>query len=409
MSKIVKRLSDQSIYHYLGRMLYNNNIDRDKKINIFRENFDTNFADIERMKYFKCANILDAIFFKSLVDISIVNEIDIVGKENICNATYANVFYFYNSKFSSNVENHYFSKRGLHVAHIGSLSSYSQIDFSCFNTINVQDIKNVFLGKNIITKDDGKSLHLSQMISIFLCETSRNPTSFFTIPMCLEISEYIYKLIYEFKDKKTFSTIVEEIHKLGICFSEKKKENKTLQEEKFIVQDEINNLSKLLFRSDNQEKKLKKLEKELKDIDISLKKSSKYINDTFINVNDDKLEKSKITKDVILNLFPLSIESAVPASRYIAQKINEKLKNVKKLLFSYDYDNGSLNSAKIILTIEQNLIAIYNKYIPQKKSKIISDGYQNIILSEWYNIAEIEDLGQKCVGLIDEAIYETIN
>ena len=157
----MKELFDQSTYHYLGRMLYNNRIDKDKKINIFRKELSTNFADIERIKYFECKDIIEAIYFKSLVDISILDEIDIVGKDKICNATYANAFYFSNSGFSSNVENHYFSKRGLHVAHIGSLSSYSQIDFSCFNAINVQDIKNVFLGKNIIKKDVGESFLVS--------------------------------------------------------------------------------------------------------------------------------------------------------------------------------------------------------------------------------------------------------
>jgi len=136
------------------------------------------------------------VILKRLIYKSIFCEIQLIGKKYICHSTYTNSFEFPN--FASNIEDHYFSKNGLHIAKVGSLSSYAQIDFDCFNTLDNESIKYILTNGRSGTKievNNEVSCMMSQMVSLFLCETSRNPASFITIPMCLELGEFLFESI----------------------------------------------------------------------------------------------------------------------------------------------------------------------------------------------------------------------
>lgn len=63
-------------------------------------------------------------------------------------------------------------------------------------------------GENGVDDMDNISGDLSLIISMFLCEAGRNPEALITLPMCLELSEYIYEVqtINDFK-KKSWLTI----------------------------------------------------------------------------------------------------------------------------------------------------------------------------------------------------------
>ena len=194
--KYSKKSPDGKEYFYIGKKIERFLIN--DKVKLFRENDDSLFGQVKRNFEHKCLHIREAITLKRLIDKSILQEIKTIGEENICHSTYTNGFIF--SLFTSNIESHSFSKTGLHIAYVGSLSSYAQIDFNCFDTFSNTQIKNILIdGEEEDTLDNVGSLKFSQMLSLFLCETSRNPTSFFTIPMCLELSEWAFE---QFKKKR---------------------------------------------------------------------------------------------------------------------------------------------------------------------------------------------------------------
>ena len=201
--------------------------------NLFRKREQKLYGQTDRSFEHEVEDIADAIILKRLIDRSISYEIELIGEKSICHSTYTNSFKFRN--FTSNIEDHYFSKNGLHIANIGSLSSYAQIDFDCFDTLNNNSIKYILTigrcGTEIVV-DNEISYKMSQMVSLFLCETSRNPASFITIPMILELSEWIYDLnksIAE-EDQKIASNLIESVHENSNYYNEFIKEKKLLEE-----------------------------------------------------------------------------------------------------------------------------------------------------------------------------------
>ena len=366
-----------------------------KKVNLFRESENTLYGEVKRSLMYKVQDIADAITLKRLIDRSIVSEINIIGEENICDSTYTNCFVF--PKFTSNIEDHYFSKNGYHNTHIGSLSSYVHIDFTCFNLITNNQIQfiltNGIKGNQIII-DNEISIKMSQMISLFLCETSRNPECIFTIPMCLELAEVICNLLSskKFKDCKA---ILKDIHYHSESYQKIfKKKNKLTQDIQAI----------------------KKQKNDAKDKQSELLKITNEMN---IEEITELFPKSKIFKDVILNLFPMSINKSVQGSRRISNILNKKLKSCAKyanIYHLFDSKWGSGSDGRKLLTVEKTLIKMYRKHVlkqvidKQLTQKQCFDIY-NELAKNWFNISFEEsdqDLKQhvECVELIDEALLE---
>lgn len=414
-------MKDQVVLNYMGRIIYNyyatekpqkkskspdgeeyfsinGEIIRfviNEHLNIFRQIESSLFGEVNRSFDYPCTNIREAITLKKLVDKSIIGEIGIIGIENVCNSTYTNSFKF--SKFTSNIESHFFSKKGLHIAHVGSLSSYSQIDFSCFDTFDNNQIKSILINTKEVNIDSPESLKLSQMISLFLCETSRNPASFFTIPMCLELGEWAFNQ-YQNKKIEELKEFIHKVHKKSIFFMEKLE---NAQKAKKVNEDIIND-------KDSKDGDVKKAERSIVKAETDMKELF------IIDVESQPITKGKLVKDIVMNLFPLSMENAVQASRYISNRINEMLKKEQtqgELYHHYDLGMGSIKDAKKLLAIESTLIDIYKEYLMGDKIGIeqkFDFGIPFNISQEWFGITysedEFKDQDISCIELIGKAL-----
>lgn len=359
-----KIYQDQAYLIYYGRVTYNHNKDGNET-NIFRNNglVPKLAAEVKRSFSYDCKNISEAIFLKRIVDISILDEIQVIGKNDICNSTYTNYFIF--PSFSSNIENYYFSKNGLKIAHIGSLSSYSQINFSCFDKFSNTAIKNVLISPHTASSiDNDASLKLSQMISLFLCETSRNPTAFFTIPMCLEIGERLFETLQNKteRDILIFKNAIKDIH-----------DNSSIYKSLTVRKEELEKTVSV----EGNNKEFKKLVKEI---------NSKFIDIEHLDIH--LILKSDVIKDVIINLFPMSMAKAVPASRYISNEINTKLGiDFNSVIHhQYDYDKGSIQDAVNLLNTERCLIDAYKKLIANTEDNKETVSILNDIARNWFNL-----------------------
>lgn len=255
---------DHSCLNYTGRVVYNyyipygtrsraheihkswhrvktsNNsihIELGSRKNVFRVDQSSKLhGNPDRFYSIKVDKISDMIIAKRWVDKSILKEIELLGN-SISSATYSNSFSL-GSLAVSNVEMHYFSKHKLHVTHIASLGTYSSMDFTCFDAINNTSMKSIFIGQNQ-NVDDVVSVHLSQIISIFFCESSRNPSAFLTIPMCLELADKIYSFLSN--DEQRTRNILHEVHNVSSTYQklleEQQKPNISCQEQARITKE----------------------------------------------------------------------------------------------------------------------------------------------------------------------------
>jgi|GEM_PF-5031070 len=329
-------------------------------------------------------NIIDAIMLKRLVDMSICCEITKIGEEGICHSTYTNSFIF--PQFTSNIEDHYFSKTGFHIAKVGSLSSYGQIDFNCFDSLtnaNIQFILTNGARGTEIEISDPISRNMAQMVSLFLCETSRNPTSFITIPMCLELGEYLFALLNsEEPNIEEFTAKVGLIHSRSTNY--------------------MNLSQKLVELKEKLGSKVRDITKLEQDI------SAKFIDLTTLESMDEGEDfriteifpKSRIMKDVVLSLFPLALEKAVQGSRYINAAISKEFdgqsaQSKARIQHMYDEKTGSISDAQKIHSVEGGLLEIYLASLHPAGDGSVRDGGQTQkiftdIANQWFGI---EDLG----------------
>ena len=352
--------------------------------NLFRRDNRSLHGQTDRSFECKVKDIIDAIILKRLIDKSIYCEINLIGAKNICHSTYTNSFKFRN--FTSNIEDHYFSKTGLHIAKVGSLSSYAQIDFECFDALDNSSIKYILTNGKSGTEiefNNEISRQMSQMVSLFLCETSRNPASFLTIPMILEISEWFFILSKSITDEDQTKAIsfIDLIHNESYYY------NKLIEQRKKLKKD-----------SDDKPEN-DKIKKALKKIEVDIKKN--FVDSE--NIGND-IPKSKIVKDFILNLFPLSMEKAVQGCRYINNIISNKMTEESGYYQRYDRGDGSIKEARLILSIEKTLIKSYKQYL--EYNEIDQDDMLRVfsdLAVKWYGISILE-LNNEELVLIGDAL-----
>ncbi|WP_425360635.1 hypothetical protein [Candidatus Tisiphia endosymbiont of Ceraclea dissimilis] len=358
---------DHSCLNYTGRVVYNHYVPQrtysvpyevhkrlhcvktsDKRIdiqlgyehNVFRvSDYSGLHGNADRSFSIRVPKISDIIIAKRWVDKSILKEMELLG-DNISCVTYSNTFGL-GAIATSNIENHYFSKGKCHIAYIPSLQSYSSMDFTCFDSINNASLQEILTVKN--KNIDGiVSLQLSQIISLFFCETSRNPSAFLTFPMCLELAEKIYSFL-RYHDEQRAKDALNEIHNASANYQRLSAEaGGTL-----LFVDTTNSLASIL--------------------------------------------KSAIVKDVILSLFSLAMQNAVQASREISIHINaifqqRDVANIDELNHKYDTRiRGSLADAKKFLKLENTLIEQYKKHVLQNQDPDQNINY-NMIVKNWFDI-----------------------
>jgi hypothetical protein len=302
--------------NYAGRIIYN----RATEYSV--ENL---FIGGSRYAHAECSNIIEAIGFIRSTNIRICGLITTNGISEMYHESYSTYcsITITNSKncstqVHSNVESHAFSKpKGCHKSLVFALPSYVMMDFSCFDNISNSQIKKVMKGENGVDDMDNISGDLSLIISMFLCESGRNPEALITLPMCLEISEYIYDKVQTIND---------------------------INEKEELVNDILEN-----------------------------EYSVRLEGNTTLEVVDAQLEKAletptrgNITKFVIANFFPMAMQYAVRGCRYISQvisnKIDEDAGDHSSIRHSYDINKGAVKEAKQIVLHEHDLVDYYKNY-----------------------------------------------
>lgn len=347
----------QAYIYYLGRYIYNLNYYKYNwnldYINIFREVKFKKITDVKKSVLVNCNNISQAIEWNKIIGYSILSELDIVG-DKICNFGYVSIFNINNCY--TNPETHYFTINNLHVSKIETLPSYEKIDFSCWNGITNKRIKELLKGSDISNDEEG--IALSQTLSLFLCEASRNPVSFITAPMCFELSEYWSDRIKQ---------------DILLFYNEKR----IIKKDYPIYLNYYQNIF---------------------DLELSkLTEEDRVILD--YNIVDQTVRSS-----IIINFFPMVIEKAVAASRHISTQLNIILEKYKKsnLKHLYDYTLGSESDALKLICKEKELLSEWKKYI---SDDIIKSTFN--IMNSWYDI-KINDIDLPDETLIGE-IFDFIN
>lgn len=84
------------------------------------------------------------------------------------------------------------------------------MEFNCWSVLDNNKIQTIFKGKEDTFISYKEKYALSQVISLFACESSRNPTTYITAPMILELAENKIKKIQDIKNHYGIEEITEE-------------------------------------------------------------------------------------------------------------------------------------------------------------------------------------------------------
>jgi hypothetical protein len=298
----------------------------------------------KRCVFKEVKNIQEAIEFKVWVDKSIMEEISYYRNAETSNIissqTYSSYIIFSKYKFSSNLENVCFSKHGARKTKVDSLGAYSTMDYSCFQQLSNNQIKSILKGEFTEELNDLQKSHFAQVMSLFLCEASRNPEALITLPMCLEIVGKIDLLESEDKNQK-----IRGISDLAINSHYKPKDSEKYKEKLCKDRDELLDINSYVY--------------------------------------------SNLVGYVIKYLFPMSMQGAVTGSRYISQEIETKLQGTKERAYDFyhEYDDkpGEARPASILLSRENDIVQYYLQQTPTLP-ELIDLSYQ------WYgiNIGEVD-------------------
>jgi hypothetical protein len=337
---MAKRYSiEQRYLDCCGRYIYNSQDDDDEDPeNIFRDNDEGNFAAVNRNLNIECASIKELIKQQKIVDKSLKLKLERQQElsdehDKKYSSSYSVSFKF--GDYTTSSENNLINTRsgdthGYRLAKIGTLGTYENIQYTCWDGIDITKLKQALKGEDVEI-DEQEALALSQIVSLFVCESSRNPSTFLTAPMCLELAE------------KEFTSRKEKLEEKKESLSSKK--NTKLGKEK-----------------------IEKCDDDLEQLDA---------------------DKSEIIKGFIFDYFPMVMKNATSASRHISNQIN-KFKNCEE--FAHNYDNGraDINDADKLNERTLKLIKKWDKEENNKSKEEFFDS-MNSIVSDWYDI-DTEDL-----------------
>ncbi len=315
----------QALFHYWGRVIYKYDVNQyydtkkyivNKNQNMFRDKYYKGINDIKKSITVECQDIKGIMQLNTLINDSLVQEISIVDsyKHKICDFSYSASFKIKNC--TSNPEIHFFTKNEFHRAKIESLPSYTNMKFTCWNNISVNDIYQFFNNSEHLANDN-ESVALAQTVSLFLCESSRNPMSLLTTPLCFEMAEFWSETIY--------------------------KNIKNLDKGKMSPE----NIKYPSFLDDfnmKQNEDVKDYITIMKQLGSNIEAETKYA--------------------IINNFFPMRMQLATDAARWINNQVNNVLyKHDKKhLIHKYDYQAGSRKDAIDLLGNEKEFIVELGKY-----------------------------------------------
>jgi hypothetical protein len=358
----------------LGRKIYNFQSTKND-IEGFCSNFIVNLKTKELLSRnieIKCNSIKDMIKNQRLIDQSLCCYLKLLEKEaKTDNSTYSDSFSvsYKFPYFISNIENIVLntsiSDKPYRISEVKTLGAYSNMEYNCWDDLDNNKIKSIFKGeyKENIYFSYKEKYAFSQIISLFGCESSRNPTTYITAPMVLELAEYFF---YSEKGQETREDKreLQKIISLKLCHSFDKKYLPKLKEIKQSTSSD---------KEYNESIKKLKFHNELDDLEEEIDKS----NYTIKMLNN----KSLIIKDYFLNVFPMAINKAVSGSRVTSDKLNKL--NDEQYFHQYDYGRVNINIEKELEEKNANLKQLWHDAFPDKN---ITD-----LVLDWYDIKLVGD------------------
>jgi hypothetical protein len=334
----------------LGRKIYNcQSIKNDFKdfYSDFIGNLETGEL-LSRNIEIKCSSIKDMIRNQRLIDISLCNHLKTMEEhakkdDFIYKDSFSISYKFPN--FISNIEiitlNTSTSGKPYRMSEIKTLGAYSNMEYNCWDVLDNNKIQTIFKGKKEVISYKEKYA-LSQVISLFACESSRNPTTYITAPMVLELAENEIGKIQNIKNHYKIEEITTE---------------------------EINNHIVDLY-------KIKDRMLYLQNYKCKYKTTNEIDNEIehfkYLYVTD----KSTIIKDCFFRLFPMAIDKAVSGSRTISDKLN--LEQNDQYLHQYDYGRANINKEQELKEKNNNLKKLWGDAFPNRK---VTD-----LVQDWYDI-----------------------
>lgn len=179
-----------------------------------------------------------------------------------------------------------------------TLNAYSNMEYICWNSIDNKKIQLTFHGKYYDKLSNKEEYAFTQVISLFATEASRNPTTYITAPMVLELAEVKASKVENLINGEDVTNVLADLYK---------------QRDRIIqgMQNKCN------FN-------------DIEDIIFSIEK---YANN-----------KSLLIKDFFLKYFPMAIDKAVSGSRVTSDKLNKTFDN--KYSHQYDFGRPNINKEK---------------------------------------------------------------
>lgn len=324
----------------IGRKIYNcQSIKND-----FKNFYSTYIGNLEtgellsRNIEIKCSSIKDMIKNQRLIDISLCNHLERMEqqakKDNFIYKDSFSISYKF-PNFISNIEsvtlNTSTSDKPYRISEIKTLGAYSNMEFNCWSVLDNNKIQTIFKGESKIHISYKEKYALSQVISLFACESSRNPTTYITAPMVLELAEYFYH-----GERR------EERKELFLKLSHQLAENEYSESDVIEMKNELNHC--------------------LEEIEI-LK------------------EKSLTIKMCFERYFPMAIYKAVSGSRTTSDKLNLQKKD--QYFHRYDYGRANINKEKELEEKNTIIKNLWNEAFPDRDI--------NNLVKDWYDIELIGD------------------
>lgn len=293
---------------------------------------------ISRNIEIQCISIKDMIKHQKLVDQSLMLYLEKMNKEAknsecVYNASFSVSYKF--PTFISNIEsvvlNTSTSDKPYRISEVKTLGAYSNMEYSCWNVLNNKKIQTVFKGQYNKYSSYEENYAFSQVISLFACESSRNPTTYITAPMVLELAEHFYNNELR-EDKKT--SFLKLSSKLNTSLLDEEEELKVKNE-------------------------LAKYEKEIEVLKT----------------------RSKTIKMCFEYYFPMAIDKAVSGARVTSDKLN-KINN-NKYFHQYDFGRPNINKEKELEEKNSVLKQLWEDTFPDREiTELIKDWYDIELIGE---------------------------
>lgn len=365
-------LKPKSDINKLGRIIYNFQIiDSEDVNNFYYSKIEDKLTGklISRNIEVQCVSIKDMIQHQRLIDQSLVlylEKISKIAEINKCKYSTSFSISYKFPTFISNIENVVLntstSNKPYRISEVKTLGAYTNMEYSCWNVLSNKKIQSIFKGQYSEYTSYEESHAFAQVISLFACESSRNPTTYITAPMVLELAEDLY-YSKQGQVKREDQRETQKITSLKLCYKYDTQYAPLLKElkEKYKTEKEYNNQFKKLQNS-----------QEIIDIEEEINQSNNMIE--ILN------SKALIIRYYFSDLFPMAIDNAVSGARVTSENLN-KINN--KWLHQYDFGRPNINAEKNLEEKNTILKQLWEDTFPDREiTELIKDWYDIELIGE---------------------------